>query len=107
MVPTGSKVELLGESGLVLTHPQSTQVWRSGSISAIASGFMNDTGKFVSFGSNSRKIQDSFDYPADTLLPTQVIERGGGMNSTISATNFSGGRFQLRLLQDGNLLLNT
>ncbi|CAH1441562.1 unnamed protein product [Lactuca virosa] len=29
------------------------------------------------------------------------------MNSTISATNFSGGRFQLRLLQDGNLLLNT
>ncbi|XP_023739765.2 G-type lectin S-receptor-like serine/threonine-protein kinase LECRK3 [Lactuca sativa] len=68
---------------------------------------MNDTGKFVIFGSNSRKIWDSFDYPADTLLPSQVIERGGGMNSTISATNFSGGRFQLRLLQDGNLLLNT
>ncbi|CAH1441569.1 unnamed protein product [Lactuca virosa] len=107
MVPRGSKVELLRESGLVLTDPQGTQVWRSGSISAVASGFMNDTGNLVIFGSNSRKIWDSFDYPADTLLPSQVIERGGGMNSIISATNFSGGRFQLRLLQDGNLLLNT
>ncbi|CAH1441563.1 unnamed protein product [Lactuca virosa] len=70
MMPRGSKVELLRESGLVLTDPHGTQVWRSGSISAVASGCMNDTGKFVIFGSNSRKIWDSFDYPADTLLPS-------------------------------------
>ncbi|CAH1441559.1 unnamed protein product [Lactuca virosa] len=107
MVPTGSKVELLRASGLVLTDPQGTEVWRSGSISAVASGFMNDTGNFVIFGSNSRKLWGSFDFPANTLLPTQVMKTGGGMNSTISATNFSGGRFQLRLLQDGNLVLNT
>ncbi|CAH1441557.1 unnamed protein product [Lactuca virosa] len=43
MVPTGSKVELLRASGVVLTDPQGTEVWRSGSISAVASGFMNDT----------------------------------------------------------------
>ncbi|CAI9260180.1 unnamed protein product [Lactuca saligna] len=107
MVPTGSKVELLRESGLVLTDPQGTQVWRSGSISAVASGFMNDTGNFVVFGSNSRKLWGSFDFPANTLLPTQVMERGGGMKSTTSATNFSGGRFQLRFQEDGNLVLNT
>ncbi|KAL7619198.1 hypothetical protein Lser_V15G02572 [Lactuca serriola] len=107
MVPTGSKVELLRASGLVLTDPQGTQVWRSGSISAVASGFMNDTGNFVVFGSNSRKLWGSFDFPANTLLPTQVMERGGGMNSTTSATNFSGGRFQLRFKEDGNLVLNT
>ncbi|CAH1441570.1 unnamed protein product [Lactuca virosa] len=107
MVPTGSKVELLGESGLVLTDPQGREVWRSGSISGVASGFMNDTGNFVVFGSNSRILWGSFDFPANTLLPTQVMKTGGGMNSTISATNFSGGRFQLRLLQDGNLVLNT
>ncbi|CAH1441558.1 unnamed protein product [Lactuca virosa] len=83
MVPTGSKVELLRASGLVLTDPQGTQVWRSGSISAVASGFMNDTGNFVIFGSNSRKLWGSFDFPANTLLPTQVVEIGGGMNSTI------------------------
>ncbi|CAI9260187.1 unnamed protein product [Lactuca saligna] len=106
MVPTGSKVELLRESGLVLTDPQGTEVWRSGSISGVASGFMNDTGNFVVFGGNSRKLWGSYDFPANTLLPTQVMERGGGMNSTISPTNFSGGRFQLRLLPDGNLVLN-
>ncbi|KAL7617820.1 hypothetical protein Lser_V15G02563 [Lactuca serriola] len=107
MVPTGSKVELLRESGLVLTDPQGTEVWRSGSISGVASGFMNDTGNFVVFGGNSRKLWGSYDFPANTLLPTQVMERGGGMNSTISDANFSGGRFQLRLLPDGNLVLNT
>ncbi|CAI9303896.1 unnamed protein product [Lactuca saligna] len=37
----------------------------------------------------------------------QVMETDRGMNSTISATNFSGGRFQLRFQQDGNLVLNT
>ncbi|CAH1441556.1 unnamed protein product [Lactuca virosa] len=94
MVPTGSKVELLRESGLVLTDPQGTEVWRSGSISGVTSGFMNDTGNFVIFGSNSRKLWGSFDFPANTLLPTQVMEIGGGMNSTINTTNFSGGRFQ-------------
>ncbi|KAI3738749.1 hypothetical protein L2E82_28875 [Cichorium intybus] len=107
MVPKGSKVELLRGSGLVLSDPQGTEVWRSGSISGVASGFMNDTGNFVIFSSNSRKIWASFDVPADTLLPTQVMARGGVMNSTMSKTNFSGGRFQLRLLQDGNLVLNT
>ncbi|CAH1441561.1 unnamed protein product [Lactuca virosa] len=35
MVPTGSKVELTGGSGLVLSDPQGTEVWRSGSISAV------------------------------------------------------------------------
>ncbi|CAH1441560.1 unnamed protein product [Lactuca virosa] len=73
MVPTGSKVELTGGSGLVLSDPQGTEVWRSGSISAVH----------------------------------QVMEIGGGMNSTISATNFSGGRFQLRFQQDGNLVLSS
>ncbi|KAL7619199.1 hypothetical protein Lser_V15G02573 [Lactuca serriola] len=107
MVPTGSKVELLRESGLVLTDPQGTQVWRSGSISGVASGFMNDTGNFMIFGSNSSKIWSSFDYPADTLLPTQVIWRGGMIISKRSKTNFSGGRFLFQLLEDGNLVLNT
>ncbi|XP_023739780.1 G-type lectin S-receptor-like serine/threonine-protein kinase LECRK3 [Lactuca sativa] len=107
MVPTGSKVELLRESGLVLTDPLGTQVWRSGSISGVASGFMNDTGNFVMFGSNSRKLWGSFDYPADTLLPTMFMESGEGINSTISKTNFSGGQFQLRFQEDGNLVLNT
>ena len=103
----GSKVELINRRGLVLSDPQGREVWHSSSISDISYGFMNDTGNFVIVGSNSRKIWESFNYPADTMLPTQVIERGGVINSKMSKTNFSRGRFQLQLLQDGNLVLNS
>ncbi|KAF5930076.1 hypothetical protein HYC85_030949 [Camellia sinensis] len=41
------------------------------------------------------------------MLPTQIMESGGVLNSRLSETNFSQGRFQFRLLLDGNLVLNT
>ncbi|GKC17424.1 G-type lectin S-receptor-like serine/threonine-protein kinase LECRK3 [Tanacetum coccineum] len=107
MVSRGSKVELLDGSGLVLTDPQGTRVWSSISVSNLAYGFMNDTGNFVLVGSDSHSIWESFDSFADTMLPTQVMARGGVINSKLSDTNFTGGRFQLRLLQDGNLVLNS
>ncbi|KAI3696992.1 hypothetical protein L6452_29679 [Arctium lappa] len=107
MVRRGSRVELTGEFGLVLRDPQGRQVWTSGSNSDLAYGFMNDTGNFVIVGTNSIKIWESFNSPADTMLPTQVMGVDGVMNSKMSKTNFSGGRFQLRMLEDGNLVLNT
>ncbi|XP_071688183.1 G-type lectin S-receptor-like serine/threonine-protein kinase LECRK3 [Rutidosis leptorrhynchoides] len=107
MVPSGSKVELTNGSGLVLSDPEGKQVWTSGSISDLSYGFMNDTGNFVIVGSDSRKIWESFNNPADTMLPTQVMDRGGVISSKMSKTNFSTGKFQLRLLPDGNLVLNS
>ncbi|KAI7733075.1 hypothetical protein M8C21_033480 [Ambrosia artemisiifolia] len=107
-VSTGSKVELLNRRGLVLSDPQGNEVWSSESVSDLASGYMNDTGNFVIVGSNSRNIWESFGNPADTILPTQVVARGGpAINSRMGKTNFAGGKFQLRLLLDGNLVLNT
>ncbi|XP_071690325.1 G-type lectin S-receptor-like serine/threonine-protein kinase LECRK3 [Rutidosis leptorrhynchoides] len=67
---------------------------------------MNDTGNFVLVSNDSRNLWESFKSPSDTLLPTQVMNLGFVMNSKMSRTNFSGGRFQLRLLSDGNLVLN-
>ncbi|KAL4560971.1 hypothetical protein LXL04_033129 [Taraxacum kok-saghyz] len=107
MVPTGSKVELIRESGLVLSNPQGREIWTSGPISDLEFGLVNDTGNFVIVGSNSRKIWDSFDFPADTLLPTQLMVSGGVINSKQSNLNYSGGRFQLRLIPGGDLVLNT
>ncbi|KAL9995715.1 putative protein kinase RLK-Pelle-SD-2b family [Helianthus debilis subsp. tardiflorus] len=106
MVPRGSKVELTNGRGLVLSDPQGKEIWTSGSNnSELAYGFMNDTGNFVIVDSISRKIWESFRFPTDTILPTQVMERAEEINSKISETNFSTGRFQLRLLKDGNLIL--
>jgi hypothetical protein len=68
---------------------------------------MSNTGNFAVEDSSFNKIWESFRHPADTLLPTQIMEKGGVVSSRQSETNFSEGRFQLRLLQDGNLVLNS
>ncbi|KAL7203014.1 hypothetical protein ACSBR1_034461 [Camellia fascicularis] len=68
---------------------------------------MNDTGNFVLLRSDSVNLWESFKNPTDTMLPTQIMESGGVIFSRLSETNFSRGRFQFRLLQDGNLVLNT
>ena len=66
---------------------------------------MNNTGNFVLEDSNFNKLWESFKNPPDTLLPTQILERGGVLSSRQSKTNFSKGRFQLWF--SDNLLLST
>ncbi|XP_076912109.1 G-type lectin S-receptor-like serine/threonine-protein kinase LECRK2 [Bidens hawaiensis] len=107
IVSTGSKVDLVDRRGLVLSDPQGNEVWSFGNFSDFAYGYMNDTGNFAIVGSNSLNVWESFKDPVDTILPTQVIDIGVEINSKLSKTNFSDGRFQLRLIPDGNLVLNT
>ncbi|KAM7497308.1 hypothetical protein LguiA_021722 [Lonicera macranthoides] len=106
LVPSGSTLELNAQNGLVLTDPQGTRLWSTQIFSTIDHGFINNTGNFALFGGNSSILWESFTNPTDTLLPTQTMERGGVLNSRISDTNFSQGRFQFRMLEDGNAVLN-
>ncbi|KAB1228039.1 G-type lectin S-receptor-like serine/threonine-protein kinase RLK1 [Morella rubra] len=107
--PRGSKVELTADRGLVLTDPREEVLWTiSGTIPGIAAyGSMSNTGNFVVEDSSFNPLWESFNNPTDTILPGQSMGRGGMLSSRQSETNFSQGRFQLRLLQDGNLVLNT
>jgi hypothetical protein len=110
LAPRGSKVELTADRGLVLTSSQGEELWTSSDQSlpgAVASGVMNDTGNFVLEDSSLNKLWESLQYPTDTMLPTQIMERGGVLSSRQSETSFSKGRFQLRFLQEGNVVLNT
>ncbi|XP_059430936.1 G-type lectin S-receptor-like serine/threonine-protein kinase RLK1 [Corylus avellana] len=111
IAPRGSKVDLTADRGLVLTSSQGEELWTSSDdqslTGVVAYGVMNDTGNFVLEDSNFKKLWESFQYPSDTMLPTQIMERGGVLSSRQSETNFSKGRFQLRFLQEGNLVLNT
>ncbi|GFY98967.1 receptor-like protein kinase 1 [Actinidia rufa] len=107
-VPSGSKVLLTANRGLVLSDPQGKELWSSENIlNDVTHGFMNDSGNFVLVRSDSVTLWESFKYPTDTMLPTQIMESGGVLFSRQTETNFSRGRFQLRLLEDGNLVLNT
>ncbi|KAL9455300.1 hypothetical protein AB3S75_010668 [Citrus x aurantiifolia] len=106
-VPRGSQVKLTADQGLVLNDPQGKQVWSSKfDIGTVAVGHMNDTGNFMLASSSSSRLWDSFSNPTDTLLPGQTMETEQGLFSRKSDTNFSRGRFQFRLLEDGNLVLN-
>ncbi|EEF48837.1 G-type lectin S-receptor-like serine/threonine-protein kinase RLK1 [Ricinus communis] len=106
--PTGSKVELTADRGLVLTSPQGKEIWKSGiNIGDAARGMMNDTGNFRIVNTGGEKLWQTFDDPKDTLLPGQALERGGKiLSSRLRETNFSRGRFQFRLIPDGNGVLN-
>jgi hypothetical protein len=102
-------VDLTEGRGLSLTGPQGEDLWTSfdqSCTSVVAYGVMNDTGNFVLEDSNFNKLWESFhEYPTDTMLPTQIMEREGVLSSRQSETNFYKGRFQLNF--GVNLELNT
>ncbi|KAH7848675.1 hypothetical protein Vadar_006015 [Vaccinium darrowii] len=108
-VLTGSKVDLSAD-GLTLTSPQGETIWNAQPTNATAISYasMLDTGNFVlSTGtSNDFYAWQSFDYPTDTILPNQTLPRGGMLYSRLTETNYSRGRFELRLTAEGNLELN-
>ncbi|XP_038724919.1 G-type lectin S-receptor-like serine/threonine-protein kinase LECRK3 [Tripterygium wilfordii] len=106
--PRGSKVEFTTDRGLVLDNPDGNEIWRTNfSSSVVANGVFTDRGNLVIGSRNSETLWESFDHPTDTLLPTQVMDRGGVVSSRRTETNFSRGRFRFQLLEDGNAVLNT
>ncbi|KAM5582519.1 G-type lectin S-receptor-like serine/threonine-protein kinase LECRK3 [Rosa sericea] len=111
-VPKGSTVNLTANSGLVLTSPQGDQkLWTSNDTNIIAGvvahGVMNDAGNFVLENAKSAKLWETFKNPSDTMLPGQIMERGGKLSSRNSETDYSGGRFQLDFQPDGNLVFTS
>uniref|UniRef100_A0A803KLZ8 Receptor-like serine/threonine-protein kinase n=1 Tax=Chenopodium quinoa TaxID=63459 RepID=A0A803KLZ8_CHEQI len=106
-VQEGSKVTLTADKGLVLSDAQGNNLIWSTNGNAVSHGFMNDTGNLALKNRSSDPVWQSFNHPTDTLLPNQFMEINGEVNSRLSETNFTQGRFQLRLIPDGNLVLNT
>ncbi|KAK4371719.1 hypothetical protein RND71_007103 [Anisodus tanguticus] len=109
LVPQGSILNLDTQNGLILGDPQGTTLWTTDLVVGnIDYGFMNDTGNFVVMRSDSTDpLWESFKNPTDTLLPDQTLERGGFLVSQRSQANFTQGRFYLRMLDNGNLVLVT
>ncbi|KAL5765052.1 hypothetical protein ACOSQ2_017646 [Xanthoceras sorbifolium] len=106
--PRGSKIQLTADRGLVLDDPDGAELWKSDfGTGDAAVGFIYDTGNLLIVDTNSEKLWQSFDHPTDTLLPTQIMEKNGVVSSRRTETDFSRGRFQFRLLEDGNAVLNT
>ncbi|KAF8391999.1 hypothetical protein HHK36_022339 [Tetracentron sinense] len=110
-VPRDSKAELTTNGELVLKSSEGTvywDAWKTENIENVeaAYGAMLDTGNFVIASKNSSYIWESFKYPTDTILPTQVIGVKGQLSSRGSENNYLIGRFELHLLDNGSLVLN-
>ena len=108
--PEGSKVELTSDGQLILNDPKGDEIWRpQTTLNGVTHAYMLDAGNFalVNGDQNSTHVWESFKNPAATVLPTQVLEIGGTVSSRQAESNYSKGRFQLRLLPNGNLVLNT
>lgn len=107
--PKGSKLELTSDGQFILSDPQGKEIWRpQNSVTAVTHAAMLDTGNFVLENRNQNlTVWQSFQNPANTILPTQTLEIGGTMYSQQSNSSYSKGRFQLQMKAGGNLVLNT
>nr|XP_015895335.2 G-type lectin S-receptor-like serine/threonine-protein kinase LECRK3 [Ziziphus jujuba var. spinosa] len=101
-VPRNSILELTSDSALVLKNGAQT-LWNSGKTSSAEVNYavMNDTGNFMLLDNFNRPIWESFNYPTDTLLPSQIMKLGVSLSARTSDTDFTPRRFQFRLANDG------
>ncbi|KAL2348188.1 hypothetical protein Fmac_002188 [Flemingia macrophylla] len=104
--PTGSRLQITSQ-GLSLKNSTGDSIWTSTLDVIVSQGAMLDTGNFVLLNGNSEYVWQSFQNPTDTLLPNQSlnVDEKVYLNSRLTDTNYSSGRFQL-YFQDGNVLLS-
>lgn len=108
LAPRGSKLNLTADRGLVLINPQGEEKSISDPIiGTVSHGSMEDNGNFVLVDRNSERLWESFNHSTDTILPGQILVEGSTLYSRLAESNFSRGRFQLNLLQNGKLELST
>ncbi|PIN25194.1 Non-specific serine/threonine protein kinase [Handroanthus impetiginosus] len=106
-VEEGSKIQLTSAGEFVLYDSRGHEIWkaRTGSQRSTCAAML-DSGNFVLMnGDSSNYIWESFDMPTDTFLPGQRLSMEGNLTSRQSESNYSDGRFQLRMQRDGNLVL--
>ncbi|RZC85406.1 hypothetical protein C5167_041590 [Papaver somniferum] len=103
----GSRVELTTDGKLILNDPQGNELWSAGKAGGADYAAMLDNGNFV-LGSRSSAelLWESFKDPTDTILPTQVLKVNGSVYSRETKDSYSKGRFRLRMLPEGKLVLN-
>ncbi|KAJ8459926.1 hypothetical protein OPV22_032852 [Ensete ventricosum] len=103
-VTAGSSVQLTTDGQLLLKDPTGSSLWDPG-VSNAAYATMLDTGNFILAGANGSPRWQSFLDPADTMLPSQVLEQDTTLLSRLTDTDYSEGRFKLSMQNDGNLVL--
>ncbi|GMJ03567.1 hypothetical protein like AT5G24080 [Hibiscus trionum] len=102
---TGDAMLHLSTRGRLVVRPtQGQEVLIAGVANAASSASMLDSGNFVLFNSSSGIIWQSFDFPTDTIVPSQRLVVNNKLFSDVSKTNHSSGKFLISMQGDGNLV---
>ncbi|KAF8011929.1 hypothetical protein BT93_I0146 [Corymbia citriodora subsp. variegata] len=103
-VSVGATLLFTNDGRLILRSSQGQETSITSATKSAYSASMLDSGNFVLYDAKGSVLWESFDYPTDTLLPTQRLLAGQQLISSISATNHSTGLFRLKMQHDGNLI---
>lgn len=104
----GSKIQLFSDGKFILNDPKGLTIWVSAIPgTGVAYGAFLDNGNLILASNTSAILWQNFNDPTDTLLPTQTLNKGVGLVSAFSGTNFSSGRFRFIMQNNGNLVLYT
>ncbi|XP_059431453.1 G-type lectin S-receptor-like serine/threonine-protein kinase LECRK1 [Corylus avellana] len=104
-IPADFKLNFKSNGRLVLQSAQGTETGLANFPVGASSASMLDSGNFVLYNSTNHIVWQSFDYPTDTLLPTQSISAGQVLYSSLSHSNQSTGIFRLLMQEDGYLAM--
>ena len=103
-LPEDVKLLLSNDGRLILQQQQGEQTLVANATQSASSTSMLNTGNFVLYNSDSMIIWQTFDFPTDTILPSQRLLATNKLVSSISEANHSSGNFVLVMQTDGNLV---
>ncbi|KAK0584286.1 hypothetical protein LWI29_010543 [Acer saccharum] len=106
----GSRVSLRRNGAMVLTDVDGTVIWIADTTSTRADrAELLDSGNLVLKDMEGKILWQSFDFPTDTLLPSQYLTKDTKLISRLGSGNFGSGNYTfyfdndnvLRLMYDG------
>ncbi|KAL6215454.1 hypothetical protein ACLB2K_014884 [Fragaria x ananassa] len=99
-----SKLSLLKTGDLILTDAGQSNIWSTSTTSVTPTSLsLQNSGNLVLINSAHVILWQSFDFPTDTLLPSQLLTRNTILVSMRSPSNYSSGFYKL-FFDDDNLL---
>ncbi|EHA8591973.1 putative receptor protein kinase ZmPK1 [Cocos nucifera] len=101
----GSRVAMRKDGNLVLTDYDDTVIWSTNTSSAQAQGRLIDTGNLVVMDPDGKILWQSFDYPTDTLLPSQIFSRNSRLISGAANGLLSSGHYKFYFDSSNVLML--
>ncbi|XP_023734597.1 putative receptor protein kinase ZmPK1 [Lactuca sativa] len=92
----GSKMTFRGNGAMVLTDVDGMVVWETNTSSTdVNRAVLLNTGNLVLKNQKGQILWQSFDYPTDTLLPSQTLTKSKSLISTSKKGSFESGYFGL------------